>query len=181
MKIVNADTILATDKNGGCAVLNSDGSIRVSLPEYHLLTTQTPYCFTGMSVGTMNLLDLNGNIIAKDIQNVRIKTDAAYDPWGVIQYTAVERQDFVTKTTVCAMRTDTFEIIYQSEQDDFSIRYDGEQYLIETTDPDSKEYKWTTLAGEDVSAFDPIPVVYRDVSILDAAPCFYWVNGNAYT
>lgn len=68
--------------------------------------------------------------IAKDIQNVRIKTDAAYDPWGVIQYTAVERQDFGTKTTVCAMRTDTFEIIYQSEQDDFSIRYDGEQYLI---------------------------------------------------
>lgn len=181
MQMVNADTILAKSKDGGFAILNNDGTVRASLPEYSSLTLKTPYCFIGSDEGKINLLDLNGSIITEDIQNVLSPTQTAYDPWGVIQYTAVERQDFGAKTTVCAMRTDTFEIIYQSERDDFSIRYDGEQYLIETTDPDSKEAKWTTFNGENVSTYYPIPVIHRDASILDAAPYVYGVNGNDFT
>lgn len=127
VQIVSPDTILAQSGDNGCAILNIDGTVRVWLSDYRTFITVNRYCFTAMSDGITDLFDLNGNLILEDIKDVRRRPQTDDDPWGLIQYTAVERQDFGEKTKTYIMRTDTFENVLEVDTNPIylQIYYDG--------------------------------------------------------
>lgn len=180
MQMVNADTILAKSKDGGFAILNNDGTVRASLPEYSSLTLKTPYCFIGSSGGKMDLLDVSGNVIVENVKDVHRKTQTKDDPWGILQYTAVESQEFGEKATTYFMRTDTFENIMEPTGDQTFLQFyfDGIQYLVSMPEADPMTADWFTLDGTPTTPFTNLTAApqYVDVSILDNAPYIYRIE-----
>ena len=137
LQTVSSDTILAQSSDSGCAILNIDGTVRTWLSDYRSFSPVNQYCFKGMSDGINDLFDLNGNLILEDVKDVRRKPQTDNDPWGLIQYAAVERQDFGEKTKTYIMRTDTFENVLEVDTDPIylQIYYDGAAYRMEKPKP----------------------------------------------
>lgn len=183
VQIVSPDTILAKNSDNRYAILNIDGTVRTWLPDYQTVSSVNQYCFTAMSDGINSLLDLNGNVMIKYVKEVWNKCQTSDDPWGIIQYTAVERQDFGEKTTTYLMRTDTFENVLEVDGDPLNIRiyYDGTEYRMEKTDPASGEITWSTLDGTPAEPYQ-VPAAaprYIDESVLDCAPYIYQIDSEA--
>lgn len=183
VQIISPDTILAKSSDNRYAILNIDGTVRTWLPDYQTISSVNQYCFTAMSDGINSLLDLNGNVMIEDVKEVWNKCQTSDDPWGIIQYTAVERQDFGEKTTTYLMRTDTFENVLEVDGDPLNIRiyYDGTEYRMEKTDPASGEITWSTLDGTPAEPYQ-VPAAapcYIDESVLDCAPYIYQIDSEA--
>lgn len=183
IQIVSSDTILAKSNDKGYAILNIDGTVRTWLPDFQSVIPVNPYCFTATSDGVSSLLDLNGNVIIEDVKEARIKCQTSDDPWGIIQYTAVERQDFGEKTKIYLMRTDTFENILEVDTDPINIQiyYDGAKYRMGKANPASGETSWSELDGTPVEPYhNPVAASrYIDESVLDCAPYIYQIDSKA--
>lgn len=183
IQAVNSDTILAQSVDGGCAILNIDGTVRTWLSDYRSFSPVNQYCFTAMSDGISSLLDLNGNVIKEDVKDVLNKCQTTDNPWGLILYTAVERQDFGEKTTTYLMRTDTFENIFEVDVDPINVQiyYDGAAYRMGKTSPASGEVSWSTLDGAPMEPYQ-IPEAdsrHIDEAVLDCAPYIYQIDSQA--
>lgn len=182
LQIISSDTILAQSSDSGCAILNIDGTVRTWLSDYRSFSPVNRYCFTATSNGISSLFDLNGNVIKEDVKDVWNKCQTTDDPWGLILYTAVERQDFGEKTTTYLMRTDTFENIFEVDTalSDMKIYYDGATYRMEKTTPASGEISWSTLDGTPVEPYQ-VPEAdsrYIDESVLECAPYIYQIDSQ---